>query len=120
MAKKKSISVTILNGQSLSGAADLRGFELCALVFPAAWTAAGVSFQVSYDGVTFQDLYNATAEVTYAAAAANRALQVTPTDMAGVMLLKVRSGTSGTPVNQAADRIIAVIGRTAADWRGGS
>jgi len=39
-------NAVILNGASLSGEVDLRGSRLVGAIFPAAWTAANLSFQV--------------------------------------------------------------------------
>jgi hypothetical protein len=108
-------SVTIANGASLSDLLDLQGSALAGVQFPAAWTAAGVAFEVSADGTTFQPLYNSAGEVAYStsAAAASRSLSVNGEDFLGWRYVKVRSGTSGSPVNQGAARVLVLTGRAA-------
>lgn len=104
-------TVTIASGQALSGAIDLLGYNLVGVQMPAAWTAANLTFQGSIDGTNFYDLYDGSAEINLSAAAASRYLALTPSQFAGVRYLKVRSGTTGTPVNQAADRSLTLIVR---------
>jgi hypothetical protein len=78
---------------------------------PAAWTAATLTFQVSYDGTTFVDLYDDTGtEIQWQAAASRFIVPSAPSQFFGIQALKVRSGTTGTPVNQGADRAIQVVG----------
>ncbi len=102
-------SVTIASGASLSGAVACEGLRLAAVVMPAAWTAANLTFQGSVDGTRFVNVHDdAGVEVTVTAAA-DRYIPVNPADWEGVQRLKVRSGTSGTPVNQAAGRIIQLV-----------
>jgi sRNA-binding protein len=52
------MKVTILNGQTVSGAADLQSGHLLGFALPAAFTGTAITFKVSVDGVTYQDLYN--------------------------------------------------------------
>lgn len=106
-------TATIANGASVSGAVNLAGRVFCGLYMPAAWTAAGLSFQGSYDGATYYDVRTETAEVT-GAAAASQYIGFDPTWFLGVNFLIVRSGTSGTPVNQGAERaLILMLGQPA-------
>lgn len=100
---------TIASGQSLSAALDLQQYSLVGLLLPSAWTAAAVTFQGSIDGSNFFDLYDSGAEINLGAAAASRYLLLSPSAFAGLRYLKVRSGTSGTPVNQAADRALTLV-----------
>ena len=105
-------TATIANGASLSGAVDLNNAHLVGIVMPSGWTAASLTFQVSRDGgVTFADYYSATAEYEVTTAAASRSIGFAPADFAGVDAIKVRSGTSGTPVNQGAARVLTLVSR---------
>jgi hypothetical protein len=107
----RRIQVTIANGASLSGVAGLgRGVSLVGIVMPAAWTTAGLSFQASADSTNFADLYDSGSEYTVAAGA-SRYIQIPADKTDSIMALKVRSGTTGTPVNQGADRVITLIVR---------
>lgn len=101
---------TISNGTSLSAAVNLHNQRVFAINMPAAWDAANLTFQGSQDGNTFQDLYDDTgAQVTVTAAASHYIVLSNPLLFLGLQKLKVRSGTSGSPVNQTADRIIQLI-----------
>jgi len=107
----RKIPVTILSGASLSGVAGLgRGVSLVGIVMPAAWTAAGLTFQASADSVAFADLFDAATEYTFATGA-SRYHQIDPAKTDSIQAIKVRSGTTGVPVNQGADRIITLIVR---------
>jgi hypothetical protein len=109
MSQIVSISVTIPNGAALSNAAKLNGATLLGIEMPAAWTAAGLTFQHSIDGTNFFDLYDAAGAGIAMTVVASH--YVAPSFLAwqGVIYLKVRSGTSGTPVNQGAERILKLV-----------
>lgn len=105
---------TIASGASLSDAIHLDERQLVGIQMPAAWTAASLTFAVSADGVTFVPLYWDGAEYTIAAAggaAASLGVSLEPSAFAGWPFVKVRSGTSGTPVNQGAERTLVVLTR---------
>lgn len=103
----------IKSGTALSNAINVGTKVLCGIQMPAAWDAANLTFQVSYDsGVTWQDLYDGLGtEIAVTSPAAGKYLAVDPSDYAGIVFLKVRSGTTGTPVNQTADRTIVLVSR---------
>ena len=110
-----SNTVMILNGASISGSLNLgdpaldAGYTPSRILLPDAWTAASITFQVSADGTNFRDLYDENGNEIIYPAAANRAVIVNEPDMKRHNYLKIRSGTSSTPVNQGADRIITVV-----------
>lgn len=111
---QKAIPLTILSGASLSNPALVGDHVFIGLQMPAAWTAASLTFQTSYDdGVTWHDLYDdAGVEVTLAPATpAGKYLAVSPDPFGGLLWLKVRSGTSGSPVNQASNRALILVTR---------
>ena len=105
-------TVTIANGASLSGVIDLEGFVLMGIQMPSAWTAANLTFEASSARAgTFDDVYDDTGTEVNVTAAASRYIGVTGTKgdvLANVRFLKVRSGTTGTPVNQGAARTITL------------
>lgn len=114
------VVATIPNGQALSDAVPLGGAEMTGLLMPAAWTAAGLTFQGSLDGVNYFEISLDTGAPTAAtvpsAAAAAGALLVRGAagtsalaQILGIPFIKVRSGTSGAPVNQAAERQIKIL-----------
>lgn len=108
----QSGQVTIGNGASLSGAADLANDTLLGVLIDTTWTAAVVTFAVSADGTNFFPLYDRNGEVTFSTVAASVFLQCDPGVFAGWRYVKVRSGTNGTPVNQGGARTLTLVTRT--------
>lgn len=108
-----AISATITSGQAVSAAFALDGMGAIRINMPAGWDAAGLTFQVSMDGVTYINLYDKFGEysISSSVVGASRSIILPPADFAGVRYMKVRSGTSGTPVNQTADRVISLVVR---------
>lgn len=102
--------VIALNG-NLSGAAELKGSALVGIVMPAAWDTANLTFQASYDGTTYNNVYDSSGNEVTVTAAASRFIQISPAAWSSVAYLKVRSGTSGTPVTQTAARTIKLVVR---------
>lgn len=106
------IEATIANGASQSGEIDLGSGRLLAIFMPAAWTAAALTFLAAHEsGGTFQDVYGDDGTEESVTAAASRVISID--DAAGVLAslryIKLRSGTTGTPVNQGAERTIYLI-----------
>lgn len=107
------IDAVIANGESLSAAINLRGYRLAGVIMPAAWTAAALSFQAaeSESGTFSEAVDSAGAPLAVTAAASQyivfvAALQEATTALA---VIKVRSGTSGAAVNQAAARTLRLV-----------
>lgn len=110
MAPIYTKTVTIANGASLSDAADLKNGRLAGIVIPAAWTTANLTFQTSPDGVTYYDRYdNFGGEYGVVVGGASRSILVPVIDWLGVRFLKVRSGTTGSAVNQGGARILTLL-----------
>jgi hypothetical protein len=112
---KKQVA-TILSGAALSQGILIGDKVLCGILAPAAWTAAVLTFQVSFDdGLTWADYYDDGANeqtlVAGAMAASGKYIALDASQFAGVTWVKVRSGTTGSPVNQAADRLVTLISR---------
>lgn len=109
------VVATIANGTALSDAVNLGGHVISAIHMPAAWTAAALTFQASDDGgTTWRDVYDdAGTEVTIASAAvvASRAIvnKTILEQLAGLTTVRLRSGVTATPVNQAAQRAIVLV-----------
>lgn len=102
------VPVTIANGASLSGAAQVGAGTLVGIVLPT-FTSAALTFQVSEDGSTWREALDAAAAaITISATTGDRFFQA-PTTLAGAPWIKVRSGTSGSPVTQGADRVINLV-----------
>jgi len=100
-------TATIAAGAALSQAMYLGHGVLVGIQMPAAWDAANLSFQASADGITYQDVYDFQgAEVVVQAAAARF---VTIDEFQGAPWIKVRSGTTGSHVNQTLDSALILI-----------
>lgn len=105
-------TVTIANGASLSSEVDLGGYALTAIQMPTAWTAASLTFQAATaSGGTFQDVYDDLGNEITVQAAASRCIGIDAVAgaLAPLRFIKIRSGTSATPVNQGADRTLILI-----------
>lgn len=102
------VQVTIANGASLSDGAQLGVGRLVAIDLPTI-TSADLTFQVSIDGVTYREaLDSGGTAVSITAGTGNRFWQA-PSTLLGAPYLKVRSGTSGSPVAQGAARTISLV-----------
>lgn len=102
-------SATIANTASLSDEIDLEENSLVAISMPATWTTANLTFQAAtVSGGTFQNVYDAAGNELTVAAAASRVLTDIP-ELAPLRFIKIRSGTSGSAVNQSGDRVITLI-----------
>lgn len=89
----KTAQIIIATDTQLSAAVDLGELRLAAVAVPAGWTAAGITFQASFDGQTWFDLYDSAGAVTLpqAAVAAGRLVVVDPAVFFGIRYLKLRS-----------------------------
>ena len=85
------------------------GYELCALVTPAAWTAADITFQASADATTFGDAFDDGGTEYESPSPSDQYLSIPEGEIRGALALKVRSGVTATPVNQAAARTITLV-----------
>ena len=107
------IPATIANGQALTTALNLGGLHLFGIVVPAAWTAASLTFQMSHDGgATWLNVYDASGSEVTATAGASRYIALDAVVFAPLTLIKVRSGTSGSPVNQGQDTDLQLLLRS--------
>lgn len=95
--------VVIANGQSLSAIQTLRETELPALLeIGSGWTTADITIKAGYS--TPKNLFKDGIEFTISGVAADRAIILNTSDLLGIRTIQFRSGNSGTPVNQGADR----------------
>ncbi len=95
------------SGTSITPGIDLGNARLAFITMPAAWTAAALTFQHSpttIDG-TYFDLYLNGVEYNVPAST-SRTLIIPYGEFIGLRFIKIRSGTTGTPVQQAGDRIL--------------
>ena len=111
---RNTVIATIANNASVSDHVNLEGSVLVGIRMPAVWDAANLTFQVSMDDVTYLDAYSGAGAEHVITAAASVHIWVDPSSFAGYRWLIVRSGTTGTPVDQTTgvdDRLIELITR---------
>lgn len=103
-------TAVIANNAALSAAVDLVGFRLAGIIIPASWTTANITFVTSPDGTNWFDRYDHQgAEYVVTVGGASRSIIVPMVDFLGVRHLKIRSGTTGTPVNQGGERTLTLL-----------
>ena len=108
-----SKTAVIAAGQRISSSVPTAGSKLFGLVMPATWSAASITFQASFDGgTTWRDMYDSSGNEIGAVVAASRVIILDPVLFSSIALLRIRSGTSGAPVNQAGGRAIVLILRS--------
>lgn len=110
--KVKFKDVTISDGESLSASVNLDGLFPVGVVVPSGWNAASLTFQASVDNSTFYDLYSEISgthsEVTVSAAA-SKAIAFDANNFTPATHLKLRSGTTGSAVNQTGDVTLTLV-----------
>lgn len=107
------VDATIANGASLSGAVELKGYALTALIIPAEWdTATVATFNLSVDGSTYYNLYHdvsGTLTEYSVPVAASRYIALDATKFMGVQYIKVRAGTAGAASNQTGATVVTLV-----------
>ena len=95
------LTTIIADGASLSSVVTLQNRPLLSIAIPAGWDAADMTFQVSFDGITYLELIDEAGAAVSLEAAASKVIRTTNLDQwAGYEYLKIRSGTFGSPVTQ--------------------
>lgn len=105
------ITATIASGASVTGVINLRDRPVVAVEMPASWTTANLTVLASSDGETFKAVYVWDGTEYTLQAAASRIIVMAPQDFAWARYIKFRSGTSASPVNQAAERTLILFTR---------
>ncbi len=89
-----TITTTIANAASLSGEISLDSWELVAIITPAAWTTANLTFQAAEaSGGTYNNLYNDGGNEVTVTAAVDRYISLVGDDkdsLGTVRWLKIR------------------------------
>lgn len=102
-------AVIIASGESLSNAINISENEtVLGIQVPSTWTSAGITFEASYDRSNFYPYAFDNAEYTITVAA-NQHYEISIGKLLTARAIKVRSGTSVSPVNQTASRTIYVL-----------
>lgn len=108
--RRRIVEATIALDASLSTAVDLQGCRLVAIVMSAGWDTAGMTFQASVDGSTWINVHDdAGNEQALVVAGSRYWVILAPSEWESIRHLKIRSGTSGTPVAQTAERVIELV-----------
>lgn len=114
VANFDDLTVTISEGSSLSASLTLNRRPPLSIIVPAGWDTAVITFQVSQDGVSYYELIDQDGDVVQLEPAAGRMMRVdNPEQWEGFNYMRIRSGTSGSPVTQTADRTLTVTVRDA-------
>lgn len=106
-------TVSISTGATgLSSAISLEGYIPHAIQLSTAWTNAAITLQGSQDETNYFNVYTSTGGEVSFTCTANRYLVITdPERFIGLKALKLRSGTSGAAVAQAAARTLKLVTR---------
>ncbi len=106
-------TVTIADSASLSGASATPdgGGELILMGFQtdSAWDTNAVTFQGLVPGGSFANVFGDTAEYSIAGVVASTFYAVDPLKFTAFESIKVRSGTSGSAVNQSGATVITLV-----------
>ena len=109
LLQRRTASIT--SGQSLSASVDIKDQPIVAIQMPSTWTTANLTFQGSSDGTNFFNVYNMEGDEFTVTVATSRYVVLNPFEFQWARFIKIRSGTSGTPVSQGADRTIVIVTR---------
>ena len=109
LLQRRTASIT--SGQSLSASVDIKDQPIVAIQMPSTWTTANLTFQGSSDGTNFFNVYNMEGDEFTVTVAASRYVVLSPFEFQWARYIKIRSGTSGAPVNQAGDRTLVIVTR---------
>ena len=106
------VDFTISAGEAVSTeSVETGGGEVVGLIFPSSLDGASVTFSVSLDNTTFNNLYKADGTEYSVVSGINRYVVIDPNAFSGIRYVKIRSGTSGIPANQSAARTIYLVYR---------
>ncbi len=98
----------ISNGQSLSASVDLGVYRLVGISIPSTFEPTTLTFQSSYDGSTWANVFKDGIEVSEPVGT-NRRIVLDPSKFYGIRYVKVRGGTSGSATTVSADRTLKLI-----------
>lgn len=90
-----NVSATIANGQQVSSTINCKGFSLCGILLPAAFTGTALTFLASIDGTNFFPVHSTTSgsALSYTVSQGNY-FAIDPKDFYGVQYLQIKSGSS--------------------------
>jgi len=109
----ETLSVSIAAGASLSDATNLYGLRLYAIAMPSNWTTANLTFQGSADGgTTWTNMTDAYGNEISVTANVSSFIVLDLSQFSGLQYLKIRSGSSASPIAQAAARSLQLVLRS--------
>lgn len=97
-------AATIANGASQSSIINVRGRDVVGVQMPAAFTGTAITFTASFDGATFQALYDTAGNAVSYTVAASRYIQIPRGTLGGMQALRLVSGSA-----EGAGRTVQVI-----------
>ena len=110
-------TLTLASGASVSGSLDTLNTDLLGFISPAAWTAAALTLEVSVDNTNWfgivYDSYGVQIN-SYSSLTVNAGYNADFINLLPFRYIRLRSGTTATPVNQAAARTFTVLSRPVA------
>ncbi len=113
MLSEETDTAVIANGGALSGTVDSGGMRLVGILTPSTVTGTQMTLQASPDrGVTFFDVYDAAGNEYVISVGVSRFIPLDPAATAGMRYLRLRSGTSAVPVNQAQSTTLTLFFRS--------
>lgn len=103
-------TLSIPAGESISNTIDIDKRGLQAIVIPSSWTKAAISFQMAIEeGGDYVDVFFSTGEEVKFFPDASKAYVISPSVLEGLRFIKIRSGSSATPVIQVSTANIKLI-----------
>lgn len=110
----KTFDAAIANGEALSAAVALGQAIPIGILVPASWTAANLTVLASVDDQNWSNVYDAAGtELTITVGGSSRYIALDQTLFVGFVNIKLRSGTSGTPVNQTGAKTLKIVTKEA-------
>lgn len=88
------------------------GYRVAAIILPAAWTAANITFDVAQEEATFVPLYDGDGTEITLTASTSRGVAAASAQLLALLPwrhVKLRSGPVALPVAQGAARTISVV-----------
>jgi len=106
--------VELTAGASLTGTINLAGLRLFGLIMPADWTTADLTFQMSPDaGMTWANMLDQNGSEILSVGTPNSYITINKaSDFAPLQYLRIRSGSSSSPVTQTASRVLQLVLRS--------
>lgn len=96
----------------LSAAIDIEGYTHAGIIIPSGWQTANITFKAGVTATgTFYDVYDNDGDELTVIAAASRAISFStaPVSLPAFRFIKLRSGTTGTPVDQTGSPTLTLI-----------